>query len=316
MRRYLREIRMAYSLTYATVNTNATLTSGSSYAVVASDLTLTLPASPSAGDRLEVFQGVSPINTTTIQRNGNSINGQTSDLVITLPRFWLVFTFISGYGWQVNYVAQYGDVQGRVSVGSSSDETMNSSVLSNISGTHPSTGTVIYGGLCQATFPSTATDSVSGYGAAPGVPNVSYTLTDLADFIALDAVKDANPTITNQYGFRATDLTKGTNKFGFYGGISAGTNKWNLYMRGAAPNFISGELGVGTYTAGRQLNVETSSASQPVAHFRSNNASLTSDVVTIFGFPNSSSYSLLKLLDAGPNHKFSVRGDGVIFLGT
>jgi hypothetical protein len=147
------------------------------------------------------------------------------------------------------------------------------------------------------------------------VPNVSYTLTDLADFIALDAVKDANPTITNQYGFRATDLTKGTNKFGFYGGISAGANKWNLYMGGAAPNFISGELGVGTYTAGRQLNVEASSASQPVAHFRSNNASLTSDVVTIFGFPNSSSYSLLKLLDAGPNHKFSVRGDGVIFLG-
>jgi hypothetical protein len=69
---------MTYSLSYTTVNANATLTSGSSYAVVASDLTLTLPASPSAGDRLEVFQGVSPINTTTIQRNGNSINGQTS----------------------------------------------------------------------------------------------------------------------------------------------------------------------------------------------------------------------------------------------
>jgi hypothetical protein len=53
-------------------------------------------------------------------------------------------------------------------------------------------------------------------------------------------------TVTTQYGFRTSStLTGATNNYGFYGGLAAGTGRYNLYMGGTAPNYMAGSLGIG-----------------------------------------------------------------------
>jgi hypothetical protein len=50
-----------------------------------------------------------------------------------------------------------------------------------------------------------------------------------------------------QAGFNAdSTLTGATNNYGFRGQIAAATGRWNLYMDGAAQNFIQGNVGIGT----------------------------------------------------------------------
>ena len=62
-------------------------------------------------------------------------------------------------------------------------------------------------------------------------------------------------TVTNQYGFFAdSSLNGATNDYGFYGNLASGSNQFNLYMNGTAPNYLAGALGVGvtpSATAGR-----------------------------------------------------------------
>jgi hypothetical protein len=55
-------------------------------------------------------------------------------------------------------------------------------------------------------------------------------------------------TITNQYGFFIDALTAGTNNYGFYGLLSSGTGRWNLYMAGTAANYLNGTTLIGTTT--------------------------------------------------------------------
>jgi hypothetical protein len=66
----------------------------------------------------------------------------------------------------------------------------------------------------------------------------------------------AGSTVTSQFGIIVGDLTGATNNYGFFGNISAATNRWNLYMGGTANNFMAGSLGIGaTSLVGRSLSV-------------------------------------------------------------
>ena len=85
--------------------TNVTLQSTSlnpvvaqtTYIVTATGITLTLPASPTAGDRIGFQPASSSINSYTIARNGNTIMGLSSDLTVdSAAPFDLVYT---GSGW-------------------------------------------------------------------------------------------------------------------------------------------------------------------------------------------------------------------------
>ena len=38
----------------------------------------------------------------------------------------------------------------------------------------------------------------------------------------------------------------GTNNYGFYGDIPAGTNRWNFFAAGTANNYLAGSLGIGS----------------------------------------------------------------------
>ena len=88
-----------------TGRTNVTLQSTSlnpvvaqtTYIVTATGITLTLPAAPTAGDRIGFRPASSSINSYTVARNGNTIMGLSSDLTVdSAAPFDLVYT---GSGW-------------------------------------------------------------------------------------------------------------------------------------------------------------------------------------------------------------------------
>ena len=82
----------------------------------------------------------------------------------------------------------------------------------------------------------------------------------------------ATTTVTNCYGFYASSINHGsaqtiTNAYAFYGNqvntASGATNNWNLYMAGAAPNYLAGQLSIGTTALTNgffTLNTNSSSA--------------------------------------------------------
>lgn len=69
----------------------------------------------------------------------------------------------------------------------------------------------------------------------------------VSHYEAVQGTLGAGSSIGSQVGFFAREtLIGGTNNFGFYGNIPAGTNRWNLYMNGTANNYMAGALGIGT----------------------------------------------------------------------
>ena len=93
------------SITGNSVSSNITLVSGKRYFVDTSAArTLTLPASPSLGDEIQVFDasGTAATNNMTINRNGGKINGVSDDLLIDVngAAATLIYTG-STYGWVV-----------------------------------------------------------------------------------------------------------------------------------------------------------------------------------------------------------------------
>jgi hypothetical protein len=66
----------------------------------------------------------------------------------------------------------------------------------------------------------------------------------------------ASATVTNETGFYAAGTSRATNNYGFVGAMTAGANRWNLYMSGTAINYLNGPLTIGTNNSNaRKLNV-------------------------------------------------------------
>jgi hypothetical protein len=90
---------------YSNINSNTNLVSGIRYFVtLSSEITLTLPASPSVNDQVDIFDvsGNAGVYNITVSRNGNKINGVLGNLIIDTSGEWssLVYTG-STYGWRV-----------------------------------------------------------------------------------------------------------------------------------------------------------------------------------------------------------------------
>lgn len=88
------------------------------------------------------------------------------------------------------------------------------------------------------TFPSSATGTAYGVLASNATQAATFTLSAYWAFSAANINKGAGSTITNQGGLFVADLTSGTNNFALYSQISAGSNKWGLYMLGGARNYL------------------------------------------------------------------------------
>ena len=86
------------------VSSNITMAANNNYFVDTSAArTLTLPASPTLGDTIAIYDasGTAATNNITIARNGNKINGQTENAIIDVDQSSSVFTYTGAtVGWR------------------------------------------------------------------------------------------------------------------------------------------------------------------------------------------------------------------------
>ena len=121
---------------------------------------------------------------------------------------------------------------------------------------------------------------------------ISSIFSFLADSPSINASATAN--ITNAYGVYSQNIAKGTaqtitNAYAYYGnqGTTGATNNWNLYMAGAASNYMAATTYVGSTTLPADLTTNTTgliagahqSASMTVS------APTSGTAVTIFAIP-------------------------------
>lgn len=84
------------------VGVNTSCVSGYAYGIQANNLTMTLPASPSAGDTVMFYQAAASITGTVIAPGAENINGNAGNMNVDLSdfSFWMVYTD-STHGWKV-----------------------------------------------------------------------------------------------------------------------------------------------------------------------------------------------------------------------
>ena len=86
------------------VSSNITMAANYNYFVdTTAARTLTLPASPSLGDTIAVYDasGTAATNNITVARNGSKINGQTDDAIIDVNQASSVFVYTGAtVGWR------------------------------------------------------------------------------------------------------------------------------------------------------------------------------------------------------------------------
>ena len=96
---------IAAGLSPVAVSTNITMVKNTRYFVDTTvDLTLTLPATPSLGDEIELYDAANNAfnNDVVILRNGEKINGLTEDAALDINGFTVSFIYTgSTYGWRM-----------------------------------------------------------------------------------------------------------------------------------------------------------------------------------------------------------------------
>jgi hypothetical protein len=117
----------------------------------------------------------------------------------------------------------------------------------NLIAARPLTGSTNAFSVSQfGTVQSDVTNVVQGFRNVSATAAASFTLSSYQHYAATQGTFGAGSSVTTQYGFIVdATLTGATNNFGFYGGIAAGTNRYNLYMAGTADNYLAGSLGIG-----------------------------------------------------------------------
>lgn len=95
---YKQEVNLA-------ISANTTLVAGRRYFVdTTAPRTLTLPASPTLGQEIVIFDatGMAGTNNITLSRNGNKINGLTEDAIIDVDKSAAVLIYTgSSIGWRL-----------------------------------------------------------------------------------------------------------------------------------------------------------------------------------------------------------------------
>lgn len=93
------------TITPQSISSNVTLVAGNRYFVNTSAArTITLPASPSLNDEIQILDASGTANTynITVARNGNLINGNAGNLIIDSAGGWYTLVYTgSDYGWKV-----------------------------------------------------------------------------------------------------------------------------------------------------------------------------------------------------------------------
>jgi hypothetical protein len=85
-----------------TASTSTQLLDGDACGVTASGITLTLPTSPVAGDRVQIYQADNAVLSVIVDPFGEKINGVAGTMTIDVYDFSFDMIYISSaYGWKV-----------------------------------------------------------------------------------------------------------------------------------------------------------------------------------------------------------------------
>lgn len=144
---------------------------------------------------------------------------------------------------------------GRVGIGSTTLTNRTLALGAPISG-----GTTAYGMLNNGLVKSDVTAGAYLNYSQLNTQATSFTLPTAVHFLASEGAIGAGSSVTSQIGFWvSSNMASATNNFGYRSAIPVGTNNWNLYLEGAASNYVAGALGVGsTSLVGNSLRVSRS----------------------------------------------------------
>ena len=232
----------------------------------------------------------SPTLTTPTINTAASVGGTwTAAATWTLPAFTLGGT-VSGGGNQINNVV-IGAVtplagsfstltsSGRAAVGGSISSDRVLHVNGAITGSTTAMGSVVNGSIQSDVTSSAHLNRTALYTQA-----TAFTLPLAAHYTAAQGTIGAGSAVTTQCGFIAdASLTGATNNYGYRGSIPAGTNRYNCYMDGTAPNFFAGDMQFGnTVTAGGTTGAQTINKTAGSVNFAAAASSLvvTNSLVT------------------------------------
>lgn len=105
-----------------------------------------------------------------------------------------------------------------------------------------------YGMYLDSYGDSSATGNIISIRAKARTSAAAFTCSTVADFVADTITAGAGSTITNAAGIILADQTAGGTNYGLGSYVSSGSNKWNLYISGTAPNYFNGGINVGSTT--------------------------------------------------------------------
>ena len=193
-------------------------------------------------------------------------------------------------------------VDGNFGIGASGLTQIGLRLAKNIGGSAFSQGIYING-----TIQTDATSRADSIWASPTVA-ASATLPTVNQFYATIAGVGSGSTVTTSAGFVAesnigsNDLGTITNAYGFVGNLVSGTNRYNLFMNGSAPNFLNGRLGVGAaLTSGAMAIVANTTAA---------------DKAFIVRGAASQSGDLIDIQESGGASRFRVDSNGNLFVAS
>ena len=114
-------------------------------------------------------------------------------------------------------------------------------ISTSLTGNTTPTG-LLHDGVIQSDATSSATYFRTNLNTAAS----SFTIGTVNHFQAAQVTIGAGSAITTQIGYNVNSSLNGaTNNYGFQGQIASGLNNYNLYMSGAAANYIAGDVGIG-----------------------------------------------------------------------
>lgn len=110
----------------------------------------------------------------------------------------------------------------------------------------PMTGATTFAIAYDGTIGSDALTVSYGFYARPGTAAASFTLPNYYSFFAGN-IQRSSATITNQYGFYVEPLNNATTNIGLRSLVAANAgSNWNIYADGTAPNYLGGDLVLGS----------------------------------------------------------------------
>lgn len=164
--------------------------------------------------------------------------------------------------------------------GNASNLAANLSLNANLDGNGSSTAG--YGFDHTGSVQSNITVECAGYRNELNTAAASYTLPTYTHYRAQNGTLGAGSAITTEIGFHASALNYGATVYGFLGTVGSGSNRWNFYASGTAPNYLAGDLRLGNTSAALSssvLTVQSYGTDNAAAFYITGNNSTTRNVV-------------------------------------